>query len=210
MTGFSLMKWPWVLGFFLLLSACGPLNYTSQLCFEDPRINVIIRPKSPCSPLEAGVFVYGPLEGNPKEVKRYAGYVYRALLKERLFKALSWGGRLDLNDEALARKKKAYLVELEGLEIFAPTRTTPGRLALALRILEPQGNYTVWEVTAEADLCPSYPQDLVVSLPHSGAKDLPVADSAFFELALLMARAIKCPPAPCQRDSYTEGPKRAP
>ncbi len=193
------MKWLWVLGCFLLLSACGSLNYTGQACFKDPRVNVIIRPKDPCPPLEAGIFVYGPLEGEPAEIKRYAGYVYRALLKERLFKALTWGGRLDQNDEALARKKKAYLVELEGLKVFAPTRTAPGRLALSLRIVEPRKGYTLWEVTAEADLCPSYPVDLVVSLPRPGTKDLPAADSAFFELALLMARAMKCPPTHCPK-----------
>ncbi len=187
------------LGLLVWLIGCSPqINYTGQACFKDPRINVIVRPKTPCPPLKAGVFVYVPLEGEPEEIKRYAGYVYRALLKERLFGALTWGGRLDTNDEALARKKKAYLVELEGLKVFAPTRTAPGRLALSLRIVEPRGGYTLWEVTAEADLCPSYPVDLVVSLPRTCPRDLPVNDSAFFELTLLMVQAMKCPPAPCQ------------
>jgi len=170
------------------------INFGQENCFQNPRLNVILRPKRGKLEKSKAIFVYLPPEGYPL-ADRYAALVYQAALKEGVFEALEWGGRYTHASEERALKKKARLFILENFEIFAPTKVTPGKLALALRLFDPRQGYSIWRLTGEVDLCPHYPKDRIVSLTKSEAPlgNLTLLNSAFFELAGLTIRLMYAP-----------------
>ena len=194
----------------LLLPACGTveepcrppqpppheINYLAVSCEPHPRVNVIIRP-DPVVPLcrEAAWFAYQVRENvsDRESFERYAGFVFRAFLKERVFQGLAWRGRLTATLERQARERGVLLVVLEGLRVVPATKAAPGLVALAVRVLDPAEGFSLWELTGEMELCPCYPEDWVVTVtrgePPSGTMD--AAQRAFFLLARVVARAMR-------------------
>ena len=178
---------------------CGEVGEVSPArvpCIPEPRVNVLLRPVESL-PLERGLFVYWVGEGqDPARVRHYAGLVHRALLKARAFETLEWYGKRDFNALQKARKSRAYLVILEGIEVFAPTRSAPGKVSLTLRIMAPERELSLWELVAETQLCPCYAVNYGVCLgpeenPYASARAI---EEAFFQTSWVAGEVLKGAP----------------
>jgi len=180
---------------FFLITACSRgegINYLNQACDPYPHFEIFVHPE-PFENIKGGAcFFYQPTTYTAEEEKRLAATLYYALKKQNLFMPFSWGGIY--REETFYRHcaQAKYLVLLEGSKIYHPSKVTPGKIALSIRIDILENHKTIWHLSGELPLCPSYARNFWITLSQDQAPygDLSLLQSWVYFLGRVMASLI--------------------